>query len=61
MTLPFDATTGFEPVTTEPKSVMLPITLSSIVEQIKGIEPSSSAWQADALTVVLYLQVLSSC
>ena len=25
------------------------------VEQIIGIEPTSSAWKADALTVVLYL------
>lgn len=26
-------------------------------EQIKGIEPSSSVWQTDALAVVLYLQL----
>lgn len=26
-------------------------------ERINGIEPSSSAWKADALTVVLYSQV----
>lgn len=26
-------------------------------ERINGIEPSSSAWKADALTVVLYSQM----
>lgn len=30
----------------------------SIVERVKGIEPSSSAWKADALAIVLYPQVL---
>ena len=26
------------------------------VERVKGIEPSSSAWKADALAIVLYLR-----
>lgn len=28
-----------------------------ILERVNGIEPSSSAWKADALTVVLYPQI----
>ena len=31
------------------------------VEQITGIEPASSAWEADILTIVLYLQLYYMC
>ena len=27
------------------------------MEQVKGIEPSSSAWKADILAIILHLQV----
>lgn len=30
----------------------------SSLEQVMGIEPTSSAWKADALTVVLHLQMV---
>ena len=29
----------------------------TLLEQVKGIEPSSSAWKADILAVVLYLHI----
>ena len=44
----------------EPKSDVLPITPRDKVftrESIKGIEPSSSVWKTDALTVVLYRHI----
>lgn len=28
------------------------------LEQVRGVEPPSSAWKADALTVVLHLQMV---
>ena len=28
------------------------------MEQVMGVEPTSSAWKADALTVVLHLQMV---
>ena len=28
------------------------------LEQVMGVEPTSSAWKADALTVVLHLQMM---
>jgi hypothetical protein len=28
------------------------------LEQVKGIEPSSPAWKAEALAIVLHLQIL---
>ena len=33
------------------------MTNEGIMEQVNGIEPSSSAWKADALTVVLHLLI----
>ena len=38
------------------KSLVLPAELTELMEQIIRIELTSSAWQADALTVVLYLR-----
>ena len=35
------------------------IAVCFLIEQVMRIELTSSAWQADALTVVLYLQILS--
>lgn len=47
---------GIEPSYHDYKSCASPAMLKGLMEQIIRIELTSSAWQADALTVVLYLQ-----
>ena len=50
----------YDSLISEPKSDVLPITPRDKVftrESIKGIEPSSSVWKTDALTVVLYRHI----
>ena len=53
----FDATIGFEPIQTEPKSVVLPLHQVAMGEQIVRLELTSPVWKTGALTVVLYLLI----
>ena len=48
---------GLEPMTTRLKGECSTTELQAYMEQVKGIEPSSSAWKADILAVIRHLHI----
>ena len=50
----YDASLGFEPKLSEPKSLVLPLHKEAIVERIVGIEPTSPTWKEGVITIIRY-------
>ena len=56
--LPYIVTrTGFEPILTPSKGVVLPIHHQAMFERIVGIEPTSPTWKEGVITIIRYSHI----